>query len=257
MLLSGEQIRQRNLVENADPSRFRAASYDLRVGKIITPEGTEVASYAIPTQGFVTAISEERLRLPRGVAGYALVKTSLCNDGILAIGIGIIDPTYEGLISSALINFGRECYSLTRGDVFLRIAFHEFEAQAGGSPAPRLTDADYVGERKGKMRSRFSSSFLDIPATAHKVAQELIGKYKTALFVYLPAAAVLLALLTFLLNFSNSWIAQRGVLTSQERTAYVGKAAAALQEENKALFERLVRLEQQIAALREPPARRR
>ena len=41
MLLSGEAINQRHLVNNASNDGYRGASYDLHIGKIIDPDGGE------------------------------------------------------------------------------------------------------------------------------------------------------------------------------------------------------------------------
>jgi deoxycytidine triphosphate deaminase len=42
--------------------------------------------------------------LPDGIAGIDLVKPSLRNEGIIALGIGIVDPGWEGKLSSFLAN---------------------------------------------------------------------------------------------------------------------------------------------------------
>ena len=59
----------------------------------------------MPPQGIVQVVSSERVKVPSTITGLATVKTSLCNEGLLALNIGIIDPGYEGAISSFLLNF--------------------------------------------------------------------------------------------------------------------------------------------------------
>lgn len=89
MLLSGDEIKSRNLILNSDPKMFKSASYNLRIGKILTPQGDQLTDYTLPPQGTVEVVSIEEFNLPKNVAGYATVKTSLCNDGVLAINIGM------------------------------------------------------------------------------------------------------------------------------------------------------------------------
>src|SRR6267143_781828 len=106
-MLSGIDICDPNVVTNRADSSFRAASYDVRVGKFIAPRGATVESYALPAQGIIDVISCERVCIPHDLAGFAMVKTSLCNEGILALNIGVLDPGWDGPISSFLVNFGK------------------------------------------------------------------------------------------------------------------------------------------------------
>src|SRR5262249_15838303 len=111
-MLSADEIKAKQIVQNAVPTQYRSASYDLRIGKIIPPSGTANNEFILSPRGMVEVISKERVKLPSDVSGYAMVKTGLCDEGILAINIGILDPGYEGLISSTLINFGKGPKSL-------------------------------------------------------------------------------------------------------------------------------------------------
>src|SRR2546422_11284356 len=121
MLLNGDEIRSRGLVANSDSKMFKAASYTPRIGKILTPNGEELTTYVLPPLGTVEVVSIEEFRLTGDVAGYATVKTSLCNNGILAINIGLLDPLWKGPISSTLINFGKQAYLLQAEAEFLRL----------------------------------------------------------------------------------------------------------------------------------------
>src|SRR5579864_1733127 len=107
-LLSGEEIGSLGLVENSTTDLFRASTYDLSVGDIIAAgpvSGNK--EYVLPPGGTVRVISKETLKLPDFITGHALLKNELCRKGILALNIGVIDPGFEGPISSTLINFGR------------------------------------------------------------------------------------------------------------------------------------------------------
>src|SRR5437867_407980 len=170
MLLSGEAIQARNIVANGLAQSFRNASYDLRIDKIVTVAGEEVGEYIMPPQGMAEVISIEKVTMSDDIAGYALVKTSLCNQGVLAINIGIIDPGYSGLISSTLINFSKNPFVLRKGDVFLRLTFQEYEPQAQVAHVV-FGDAEYLADKKEKVKKHFSERFLDIKRTAEEVAK--------------------------------------------------------------------------------------
>src|SRR5262249_38986690 len=114
------------ILTNAVPGNFRNASYDHRIARILALTCEEVEEYILPSQGMAEVLSAKRVALREDVAGYALVRMTLCNQGILAINIRIIDPGYAGLISSTLINFRKNQFVL-----------HSPEMGSGARSAPR------------------------------------------------------------------------------------------------------------------------
>ena len=70
MLLNSAKIRQKGIVKNAADSSYRNASYDLRIAKIVPPTSAteERERFALPPQGIVEVISEERVTLPTNVS---------------------------------------------------------------------------------------------------------------------------------------------------------------------------------------------
>ena len=62
------------------------------------------------------------------------MKTSLCREGILAINVGVVDPGWEGPLSSLLLNFGSDSYALRPGDTFIRLTFHRIENPTKATP---------------------------------------------------------------------------------------------------------------------------
>ena len=127
MQLSGRSTKDRVVVYNGDEASIRLGSYDLRIGKIIVSGKIYKDNYIIQPQEMVILISQERVRIPRNLVGYALPQTNLGQEGILALSTGIIDPGYEGLISTAAINFEQAPRCVRFGDRFLRLVFHEIE----------------------------------------------------------------------------------------------------------------------------------
>jgi deoxycytidine triphosphate deaminase len=128
-ILTDQEIRDLGLVVGGIDANYMSASYDLRVGRLIDPDGKVSTSYLLPAQGIVEAISQETVKLPNCISGFAMVKTRLCQEGILALSIGIIDPRFEGRISSFLINFGKRDKLIQHGDVFLRTTFHHLRVR--------------------------------------------------------------------------------------------------------------------------------
>jgi deoxycytidine triphosphate deaminase len=247
MLLSKDQIRQKGLIVGADQKRYENASYDMTVGCIITPQGEAVDFFSLPPQGIVRVISSETVTLPADVAGFALVKTTLCNEGVLALNIGVIDPLYKGPVSSALINFGKEARVVSKGQVFLRLTFFQYEpAQEPEEKAQVSREQATIEDRKRSLQI-FGSTFLDIENTTKKVASRAFDSYRKAFLVYVPLAAVFIAVLTFLLNFSSLSLMQRfiqpvdsaKVLQLQETVSQQQKDIEALKRRNEELQKEL------------------
>ena len=207
MPIVAEQMAAKGLIENGIQSGFRAASYDLHVGTILeapkedkrfrgnTVEAISVSAkgFSLPPQGMVMVISRERVKLPKDIVGYALTKNGLSNQGILAINIGIIDPGYEGPISSTLINFGKRPFRVIPETSFLRLTFHEID-KSSKVERPYITQIRRTSKRRGRMSS--GPRFLNLGDLAQEAGQEAFGSFKKWLLLSLPVAALALALIT-------------------------------------------------------------
>jgi deoxycytidine triphosphate deaminase len=200
MLLNHAEIKKRQIIGGAVNTGYRAASYDVRSGKIITTDGTTVTeneTFILKPAGVVEVISAETVTLQGDVAGYAMVKTSLCNDGLLALNIGIIDPGYSGPVSTTLLNFSKNERQLNLGDVFLRLTFHECVDAGDPVPSKSLTVAEYERERRRKAGA-FGSTFLHLDSTIDSQIRSSVTKWATWF-------AFALAIITFSVNFSLAW----------------------------------------------------
>jgi len=223
MLMSSEEIQSAGVIQDAIAGMYQAASYNLRVGRIILPGGKDEQAFQIPPLGMVKIVSWERLELPKNVLGYATVKTGLSSNGILAINIGLVDPEYKGLLSSILINFSKNTYHLQRGDEFLRLTFHRYTPPKGPLPTPShmATEEAYVKEATRSFVEKFSATFLNIEENTRNFLRRELG---TSVLRWVPVAALILVFLTFFLNFGNTavatWFAQRSIAQqAQSQTA--------------------------------------
>jgi deoxycytidine triphosphate deaminase len=157
-MLSGAEIARLQLIENAAPSCFRAASYDVRIGDVIRPDGNVSDFYLLPPQGIAEVVSLERTNLPDEISGIAIVKTSLCNEGILLLNIGIVDPGYGGKLSGFLVNFGKTERALKRDEVFLRLIFQRVEGDLSKAKGTKVDDSKYLFDRKTNIQEKFGKA---------------------------------------------------------------------------------------------------
>jgi deoxycytidine triphosphate deaminase len=171
VLLNREQIETDGIVIDPKTANFRSASYDVSVGSVIGPDGRSADSLLLPSQQMVMVISAERLLLPNNVAGYAMPKTRLSNKGVLALSTGIIDPGYEGRVSSILINFGKDPFFLDQGEAFLRVTFHRTAQLRSGSfvEPPGYSEDSYQRDRRD-IAVTLPETFLNIPQIESTVA---------------------------------------------------------------------------------------
>ena len=214
-MLNANLIRDLNLISGAIPSNFRKASYDPTIWKIITPDGDETDSYKLPPMGIVEVVSKERFRVPPEMCCLAHVKTSLCNEGLLTLNTGIIDPEWDGRVSSFILNFGKDDRLLLSGNIFLRLTFHELSASPSvefsavtGEPS---SDEAYIAERRRNIVERFSPEFLNLQTIVKETVTATFDKYRQLLLFYVPIGALVLAMLTFFLNFATLGLVQKWV----------------------------------------------
>lgn len=200
MLLNGESLRRLGIVQEAMPSSYRAASYELTVGTLLMSNGDAVYEHAIPPQGMVKVVSNEYVKMPVNCVGYVLVKTSLCNRGILALNIGVVDPLYEGHLSSTLINFGKRKQRIRKGDVFSRLTVHHLEDGVGQLTPTVVPKEKALADALEQVDNHLGDTFLDLRKTSDEAAKKAFGRYKLVMLAALPGLAVLLAGLTFLIS---------------------------------------------------------
>jgi hypothetical protein len=260
-MLRTDRVKELNLIDEAIPTNFRASSYDPSIWKIITPEGEEVDSYKLPPMGIVEVISRERFRIPPKMCCLAHVKTSLCNEGLLTLNTGIVDPGWNGRVSSFILNFGKDDRLLLSGDIFLRVTFHELSiptsTDLGPVPEQPSSDEAYIAERRRNMVERFSPEFLNLQKIVQGTVAATFDKYRQLLIFYVPIGAILLAALTFFLNFATLGLVQKWVQPNDSAKAELLRSSLERQAEAEsqrrdATNVRLDALEQAIKKLAAP-----
>jgi dUTPase len=220
-LLSGEEIKSLKLVENSsDENLYRASTYDLSVGEII-PAGSVSGGpeYRLPSGGTVRVVSKELLKLPDDITGHALLKNELCRKGVLAINIGVIDPGFEGPLSSILINFGREDFVVKQGAPFMRISFHRCPISPKAAKSEKYNREKYISNVRDEVAAYMAPTFLNMEATAGRAAERAFVSFKEGLVVWATLVAVLLALLAIFAPLGASYVDKYVVARDQHETA--------------------------------------
>jgi deoxycytidine triphosphate deaminase len=189
-ILTRQSIEQLGIIDGAEPAQFREVGYDLTVGGIYVPENddTNAGSYVtedydIPPHGIILLFSRESIDVPAGICGFAMPKTRLCEEGILVLNTGILDPNYRGHISGTAINFRKTPYRIRRGDSFLRLVFEPtstLEQTRYNAPRPLLPNA-MLNYRNDKMvkAQQYGNSFLNLKPLIRTLAEQVTGDLLT------------------------------------------------------------------------------
>ncbi len=218
MILSKSKIKSMSLIEQPVEKACRKASYDLTVGKIYIPLNQNCISklgdnikkgllsiesdktldeYEIPPQGMAVIFSQEKVKVPKEICGIALPKTSLCQEGLLCLNTGIIDPCYHGYISGTIINFSKNPVMLKHGDAFLRLIFHEILEPDDDDSLIEQSDKEYLSVIKN-YANNYPLTFMNLPDHIKDITDKVLGKFKTQILVWVSIIAFVFVLINFL-----------------------------------------------------------
>jgi dUTPase len=245
MQLTGKESVTRGCLSVA-PKKHRPASYDLNVGKIVV-RGEEQKDDPViiqPQETFVIE-SEQAVTVPKGLVGYAMPKTSLCNQGVLVLNTGLVDPGYSGTLSTIAINFSNTTQRVRRGEAFLRLVFHELIGD--GKDEVDDVNAPKIEELRGRSRF-FAGSFLDVPAQAdaiiRKVTTELLDRQRNGILLLISTVGFLFVMW----NLGSYFLMNRQASVLNDKVTQSGqREVGILQEKVNQLESRLSSLEARTA----------
>ena len=247
--LNAELIKMLSIVQNGQEEQYRAIGYDLSIGHIVRPDGELVDRYILPAQGIVEVLSKERLHMPPNVYANVLIKTGLSNEGLLALGIGVVDPGYKGKISSFIVNFSKDPQPLELGQSFLRSVFYKIE-ESDFLTSVDVPDDKYISSSRKRVVSNFGESFLNSEKLTNDIVEKSIAKYKKSASLWIPVIAFGLAFLTFLLNFGSFAAMQRWF---DPRVEVAATAESDILKSLSDISERLEQLEAEVIELEASP----
>ncbi len=172
-MIVGQKILDLGLVKDGSSQNLKHSTYDLTIGEIV-PIGKEavrgrqkeaaLSAYFLEPREMVWVLSREEFQMPADVTGLATLRTTLTKAGILALNVGIVDPLFEGPISTALINFSDRPRRIGVGDKFFRVAFFSHDDVTEFHAALENTTRDnYLKDLEVASYADFSKNFLNVP----------------------------------------------------------------------------------------------
>jgi len=216
MGLTGKDVLANCIAKNGDAQLAKAASYNLTAGKVFVRGKEQQLPCSIRPQQMCVIVSRETVRVPPGYVGYAMPKTGLCFKGVLCLNTGIIDPGYNGRLSTVAINFDKEECEIEVGEQFLRLVVHRLEDKSAVDPETGKSDEAYLKDRQQDSK-RFPLTFLDVPGQFQKIADKILGRQTNQVLFML---AVLAAVIGFMTLGTWAWSESRVASTVERYVSF-------------------------------------
>lgn len=170
-LIVGETILTCKLLKNASADNLKHSTYDLTIGNIIPtgdgpnrPEPKIGEIYFLQPRQTALVLSKEEFQLPATITGIATLRTTLTKSGLLALNVGVIDPFYNGPVSTTLINFSDQPVPIKIGMPFFRVLFLQHkDTNKNRSPNEDQQRDQYLDDLRTSAHRDFPKNFLNIP----------------------------------------------------------------------------------------------
>lgn len=192
-LLAGNQLNPKRFFRKGNPVQ-QASSFDLTIGHIYDDSGTEVGGPFILQPGHIVQVaSAESFNLPATITGHVTFKTSLTSNGIWALTVGIVDPGWDGPVSTTLLNFSKVEHPVNIGDAFLRVSFLEHEAVPEEKFRKAPLEADYLRSVQNAAAVKFPDTFLNSKNISKTAGLAAVKSMRNQMIFWIPALALLFA----------------------------------------------------------------
>jgi dCTP deaminase len=187
-------------------SPVQPSSIDLHIGSIFIPgtkhgmKGSEDGPLATHTLGpgetaIITTL--ETLDLPSDIAAIGFPPSRVSVQGLLMTNPGHVDPGYKGQMHFAVINMGKEEFSLRNGAMIVTLLFFEMSLGSKKDYSMR-TGPTVPGRPKQEDINRLSAEFLDVTGRAKRVAKEEVQSFEMRRTIVVGIITVVLAAATYL-----------------------------------------------------------
>lgn len=207
-LLAGHRLNHKlQYFHSGEPVQC-GSSYDLTIGQIIDKKGKNLRGpHNLKPGEMIQVVTQQVFKLPSTVTGHVTCKTSLTQQGIWALTVGIVDPGWDAPIATTLLNFGRVDHTVQIGDPFLRVSL--FEHDKIEQEHLRQKPNELEGYMKGLRRQAatfFPKTFLNAEEISKAAGEKAAKKIRNTALVYLPLIAIIFAFLQVFITFAPSWL---------------------------------------------------
>jgi len=188
--LSGSDIINLNIIDGAIP---RDVSIDLRVGTIIKNGEPEHFPILIKPQEMLLIVFADEVRMPHNCFGIAFPKTEQSRKGLHILNTGIVDPGYEGLLSTVVLNYSAKAIEIRENDIFMRIAIFR-NANAYTSKNFEIENENYY-QMVINNAKKYPDTFMDIQKQVKEISEEVSSRMLNKLMMYIAVLTFFVSLI--------------------------------------------------------------
>lgn len=190
-ILTGSALDPNRFFKPGSAPKIQGSSFDLTIGHVYDTSGNEInGPFVLKRGSMVQVVSAEVFNLPDNVTGHVTYKTSLTQEGIWALTVGIVDPGWDGPIATTLLNFSRVDHTIHKGDVFLRVSLFEHDAVPINLVRKSKPLPEYLKKVQSLASSRFSATFLDSEKIAEDAGKHVMSRIRVEGLGWLTVIAI-------------------------------------------------------------------
>ncbi len=245
-LLSGDELKQQRFFREGNPVK-RASSFDLRVGSIFNDEGKKVdGPYVLQPNEMVQVTSAEVFALPDDITAHVSYKTGLTRKGIWALTVGVVDPGWNCPVSTTLFNFSKIPFSISEGDIFLRVSFFQHPPVSKEYQRVGPAAEEYTRGVQATAGAVFGRQFLNADTVAENAGKVATERMKDSAIKWVAGVAFVFTVL----QLAVTWLSPAAV-NSWHTAESLKHEIVELRTEIAMLTERIARSEEALAMVEE------
>ncbi len=221
--LSGTDIHGKYLIGNA---HSRSMGVDLQVDCVIkNGKVLRKKKISIKPQEMFIIVLKGNVKLPANCYGISYPKTTLCQQGVHILNSGLIDPEYDGYLSTVAINFSRTSIELRQEDICMRLMIFENTENYNGTSSFKIDYDEYINKRIEESKE-YPDTFLDVPRQvkdlSNKMASSISSSLTNRMVYILTTATVLFAVFSFWIGSAKISSLQDAFFSKSQETFQTG-----------------------------------
>lgn len=184
MLVTGQSIIDKKLLEGIERRNIKSGGYYLRIHKIIPyPGETEsnptyepVDRYSLKPGCSAWIVSEEVFSIEdTSITALVTLRSGFTKKGMMALDVGLVDSNYRGPIGTVVINISKNDILLMKHEEFFRVLFmqHETVEQEFQYEKSEYTHDTYIRERSAEIARDFPGTFLRVGEIEQRILDRL------------------------------------------------------------------------------------
>jgi deoxycytidine triphosphate deaminase len=195
-LITNEADTNKKLLRDYDSKNIRYCGYELRLGKVVSPQTGEIGSFAdkrgwrekifrstpkclvLAPSEMVLVITKEAIHLPNNLCATYGQLNRLANQGLMILNTSIVEPGYDGPLSCVLVNFSSQKHALSADEPIAKVNFHQLH----GKPdvLQGKIEMEKYEEIACKNATALPKSLLDIAGVEERVSEKVGSAYARA-----------------------------------------------------------------------------